>query len=323
MPESPIGTLFPSLDGSSPGDTKDAVGTNLEDTPVLPGFDTFRDDPQYNPSKIAGPTGQAIREGDEEPAGGDNAAAEGADAPKTSRTSRLQERIGRLTRARREAEDSRDQLGSQLAAVLAQNQELMSQLVASRAAPAAAPASTAGSEPFAGGESRSGAIPITAVDVQRIVEGTVRRALAPVVEAQQGSQAAANTRVAHERSFADATVDYPELRDQESDLRKTFNELYDNSDADFLRRSDAPYRIAIMARGLLADEKRSEQRQARRKVGASVHVPTPTATDGIESGAPSKTVQDGVAAAKQRLRLGQGTFDDYKLIRLAGLKQTR
>jgi hypothetical protein len=324
MPESPIGTLFPSFDGSMPGEVKDGVGTNLEDTPVLPKFDTFRQDPAYNPSAIAGPTGQVIREGDEGPA--DNAAEEGAEAPgaKPGRGSRLQERIGRLTRARREAENSRDQIGSQLAAVLAQNQELMSQLVQSRAAPVAAPsATTAGSGPFAGGENAGGAVPITAADVLRIVEGSVQRALAPVVQSQQGSSRAAATRVAHERSFAEAAAEYPDLRDPDTDLRKTFNELYDNSDEDFVMRPDAPYRLALEARALLADERRSEQRTARRKVAAGVHVPTPTATDTEVSVGETRVVKEGVDAAKQRMRLGQATFDDYKIIRLAGLKQTR
>lgn len=301
----PNDTFYPALDGSSPGDNKEVV-QDLGDTPLL---EPLFPQSEYgvSPSQIEG----------FDPAAPPAESAPPAEPP---RRKSVQERIDRLTKRNHEAKNSNDVLSQQLAALAQQNQMLFSQLMQSRA-PQGAPAS-APTDPY--GSADPGLQSSGTVDIRRQIADAVRGEVAPISQSLRDLHTGNAIRQAHEQSFVEAAGDYPELRDARSEFRKVFNDLYDAAPVQIKQLPDAPMHFALQARGILADAKTSETTKTAQKRAANIHVPTPTATDEPTAGLIPKSVESAAAAAKQRLRDGISTHEDYVLLRrLSQFRQHR
>lgn len=302
-------------------------GQNLDDNPVLPGL--------FEESKI---TSSQIVEG----GGGGEPGPEltpqnaeglpegevldpGSDDGTPKRQSGLDKRIAKLVRKRHEAEEKNIALQSQLAAMtqqLAAVQGQISHLQKPTVAPTTFQKGSVDGDDIYGGSEGPGQAPAQP-DVVGVVKAAIQEAVAPLYQQIAADRQAAQTRTAHEASFAEVIEDYPDLAKPDSAMRKVFNQLYDS-----MPELDAvphkPQLVATMARGLLADQRKGEQSSAARKRAAAVHTPTPAAAD-LNSDVPglSKTAAEAIANAKKRIRENQADFQDYKLLRLAGMKQAQ
>lgn len=306
----PNDTLFPSIDGASPGDNKETV-MSLDDTPIL--------EPLFPQSDVGSAPSQVQ---DFDPATVEAVDAPVAPAPaEPTRRKSVQDRIDRLTKRNHEVKSQNDALAQQLAALAQQNQMLFAQLVNQRA-PVGAPAAAPSADPFAGGE--TGAAQTPALDLRRQIAEAVRGEVAPISESLRNIHQSNAIRQAHEQSFSEAAEDYPELRDNSSEFRRVFNDLYDGAPAEVKRLPNAPMHLALQARGILADARRAEQTTTAKKRAATVHVPTPTATDEPTEGVIPKSIENAAEAARKRFRDGTNTAEDYALLRkLSQFKQLR
>jgi len=304
----PNDTQFPALDGSSPGESKEVV-QNLEDTPLLePLFP--RSEFGISPSQIEGFEPEA----EVEP----TAPTAPSEAP---RRKSVQDRIDRLTKRNHEAKNQNDVQGQQLAALAQQNQLLFAQLMQLRA-PQGAPVPASPADPF--GTAEPGQPRPAGVDIRQQIADAVRGEVAPISQSIRDLHTGNAIRQAHEASFVEAAEDYPELRDARSEFRKVFNDLYDAAPGQVKALPNAPMHFALQARGILADAKRDTGVKVAQKRAATVHVPTPTATDEPTAGVIPKSVETAAAAAKQRLRDGISTHEDYVLLRrLSQFRQQR
>jgi hypothetical protein len=300
------------------------AGQNLDDNPVLPGL--------FEESKIQ--SSQIVEESAGAPPGDEltpqNAyptqageVLEPEDGTSSRRQSGIDKRIAKITRRRHEAEEKNLALQSQLAAVttqLAAVQGQLNQLQKPTVAPTTVQRGTVEGDDIYAGSGETPPAPAQP-DVVGVVKAAIQEAVAPLYQKIAADSKRDETRAQHEASFMDVAEDYPDLAKHNSQLRAVFNDLFDNTPhLDAL--PDKPRIVATMARGLLADQRRGEQSSAARKRAAAVHTPTPAAAD-LESDVPglSKTAGEAIEAAKKRVRESQADFQDYKLLRLAGMKQ--
>jgi hypothetical protein len=300
-------------------------GQNLDDTPSQPlfGASDIGNSGAGHISPMDEPQESAVQE--------DQDAGLETDAPKPAkRRSRLQDRISRLVQQRNDRSTEAESLRDQLASVNSELQALRTQ-VSRLPAPAAAPSTSPGTDhSFLSGEglneeegNQSPPAPAQQGDLRSIVQGELARALKPIIDSTRAnSEKEARVRK-HQASFAETAQDYPELADPNSEIRVIFDQIYDGR-PDLQRLDDAPAVIAPMARGILADQKRSEQAQAGKKRAASIHVPQPAAVEAEPGQAKlSASAAEALDLAKKRIRDNVADFNDYKLIRLAGQRQTR
>jgi hypothetical protein len=290
-------------------------GHDLDASPPEP-----LDGPRSEQSTIAQPTGQIQREeapeAQPDPSGAPPQPQEGQ-----ARRTGIQERINKLVRQRNEKSEENSRLLQEIAALRDSIGGLKDRVALPNSS--AAPPANVGfnADPWAGGRAEPQGAQ-TPGDIAGIVEAAIAKAVAPLYQKAAVDQASTERRGQHEVAFQEAARDYPELLTPTSELRQVFNALYDNR-PDVAQLPDAPLIIANMARGILADQRRGEQRVAADKRAAAVHVPTPAATDRPVGGGPSKTLVDAVEAAKQRIRQGGKSFQDYKLLRMASAFQAR
>jgi len=242
------------------------------------------------------------------------------------RKNRLQERISRLVSQRNAGNDEAAGLRTQLASMQAEITALRTQGTSLPVTAAAPPVDRRETLSFLGAEDQAVTeqTPPPAVgqqDIAAMIQVGIERALKPIVtQTREAAELAERQRNQH-ASFDAVTVDYPDLADPDSELRQVFNTIFDGND-DLKKLGNAPEIIAPMARGILADEKRSEQVKTGRKRAASVHVPQPATVDvDPDQKTLPKSMQDAIALAKERVRNGSKDFNDYKLVRLAGQEQ--
>lgn len=301
----PDETLYPSLDGSSPGTNPDGTGQDVSETGPLP--DLFEAS-----QTISEPGASQILE-IETPAARVETNPIPQDRVERESRSRVQERMDRLTGRAHAKERENNILLAQVAALTegltAANQRL-AQLSSPRPS---APGSS--SDPFgAAGQPKDQP---GSLDEGRL-DSILSQRLAPVLERLESRDRVSQTRAAHEAAFEEAAREFPELRRQDSSFRQKFNELYDGSPLRQL--PDAPYQIALQVRGLLADERAASQVVAARKAVASVSVPNqPTDGRADVNGVPiaeyrryeeaKKAMRDGTATAQQRIHVARvGSF---------------
>ncbi len=285
MPDS----LFPSYDGSTPGDNPE-TSVDITDIPLEPLF--------AESSSLSEPGASQVTEFEPpEPVQAAPAAAPGAAGAfgqagndPGARGSGLQSRIDKLTRARYDSERQNNQLNEQIAA-LSQGLMAANARIAQLTAPRPAPGSSSGLFDTVG--SQPGITP-PAFDEARIGDLMDRR-LQPVVQMFQDQAQGQNLRMEQERSFNEAAREYPDLARADSEMRQVFNKLFDGSPLKGM--PDAPYQVALQSRGLLADVRRERQATVTRKTAAGVQVPhTP---DPARASAQSA---DGVPAGEMALR---------------------
>lgn len=229
------------------------------------------------------------------------------------RKTAIQARIDRLIRRKGQAETERDALRSQLDGVSRELASLRASL-ASVNKPTSAPAPSPGL--FGDGTERPAAPAAGAPqDISGLVEAAVQKAMAPFAAQASEARKLSELRAAHEAVFAEVAQDFPELKDQTSELRQTFNIIFD-SRADLQALPDAPAIVANMARGLLADQRRAEQKQSAAKRAAGIHTPTPVVTDPAPDKF-TKIADKAIEDARERMRSGVGGTADYALLRKA------
>lgn len=230
-----------------------------------------------------------------------------------TRKTALQARIDRLVRKKGQAETERDAFRSQLEGVTKELASLRASL-ASVNKPTSAPAPSPGL--FGDAAEHPAAPAASAVpDISGLVEAAVQKALAPLTAKAAEAARISELRAAHEAVFAEIVEDFPELKDQQSELRKTFNVIFD-SRQDLQQLPDAPAIVANIARGVLADQRRAEQKQSAAKRAASIHTPTPVVAE-PPADKFSKIAEKAVEDARERMRAGIGGSADYALLRKA------
>lgn len=298
----PNGTVFPTLDGSAPGDTKD-IGQDITDVPLEPLFEdsSVLSEPGSSQVSDFAPAPTEAAEVDISPTASDRPAPF---------KSPVQARIDKLTRRAYERERETITLQNQLAAVT-QALEAANARNAQLIAPRPLPQNPSGqsSNPFESQGNQS-TVPATNFDEGRIAEILDRR-LAPIAETLQARSEAEKLRIAHEQSFQETIREYPELARPDSEFRQHFNEVFDKSPLKAL--PDAPYQIALQVRGLLSDVRKDRQVTAARKSQAGVSVPSQPNPEGAGrsevNGLPSDVWQ-AYTKNKEKLRAGTATQAD-------------
>jgi len=293
-------------------------GVNLDNEGPLP--DMFPN------SRIATGTGQVgasiVPEGNlpDEARGDDGGVEPDVAEPRLGekRKAGLQNRINTLVRTKYEAQNENNQLRSQLAAMTEQMQQLqgvVSRLPTSRVQPSA---NVAG-DIFAGGAGEADSVGRSTPDVGSIVEAAIQRAVAPLYESQRRIFGHAQQNARWAEVFEDVAGEFPDLRDPNSELRQAYVML-EQARPDLAVLEDKPRILAIMARGIVADQRREEKTMAAKKRAAAVHVPVPQAGgDAVEADVvQNKSVRSAVEQARERMRNGVSDRQDYKLLRLYG-----
>jgi len=289
-------------------------GMNLDDGPPPDMFPT---------SRIASGTGQVgdsiVPEGNlPDESRGEIEPEVSEPQPGAKRKAGLQNRINTLVRVKYETQNENNQLRSQLAAVTQEMQQLrgvVSRLPTSRAQP---PVNASG-DIFAGGAGEADSAGRLAPDVGSIVEAAIQRAVAPLYESQRQIFGHAEQNARWAQVFEDVAGEFPDLRDPNSELRQAYIML-EQARPDLAAIEDKPRILAIMARGIVADQRREEKTMAAKKRAAAVHVPVPQGGgDTVEADVvQNKSVRSAVEQARERMRNGTSDRQDYKLLRLYG-----
>lgn len=288
--------------------------------PVYPDSAVEPDESSIVPEKVAGEPTHApriltsssnMRPPSETPrpeqTGSDSAAKPDEGARKTA----IQARIDRLTRKTHQATSERDNLRDEVS-------KLREQIAAlSQAPPARAPATAPRpTGPFGQVEDPAAApSELPSTDIAGVVKAEIQKALAPWTRQAAEQARMSELRQAHEAAFAREVEEFPDLKNPDSDLRKVFNEIYDGR-PDLQVIPDAPAIIANMARGVLADQRRAEQKQTAAKRTATVHAPIPQAAP-LPEQALQRVAEKATNDAWDRMRNGVGGEGDYKLLRMA------
>jgi hypothetical protein len=223
---------------------------------------------------------------------------------KPTRKPTAQERINRLVKRNHQATDENSALRGELARLT----EVVSQLqTGSAPRPAATP--SAPTAPWK--QQPQGEVP-PAQALSMLVEQAVAKAIQPIAQRTEEDAKLAQLQAAHERSFSEVAEEHPELRDQTSPLRQTFNALFDGR-PEIAALPDAPAIVTTMALGVLGGAAEAQKEQTSRKRSAVIHKPSPIPTD--TGPGPGKQVLQQVEAARARLRAGESNLEDYKLLR--------
>lgn len=320
--DSAADTLFPALDGASPG--QQDAGQNLGEYPFgapLHGEDSL---PLADTSSGVVSPAEVQRQSEELPASnasileGASAAVPPGNTSVSNRKRSAEERINQLTARWRSTETENSALQNQVAQLtqmIGQMQMQQSAQSSPRAQYGSGEASPSDPNPFAvaGGGSAPG---VDANSLRRIIEESV----APLAQTVTGLVQANQRKALHEVSFARAVEDFPELAKPGSEARAVFDKLYANHG--LAAEPDGPEQIAVMVRGILAGARRDSQTVSQRKVAASVQVPTPSASDDVVSGQPqTHQIEQARRELLQRMRSGDRSFETYRALR--GLPRTR
>lgn len=303
MPEP--NSLFPALDGSTPGDNPEKV-QSLEGLGPLPDLEESQ--------TVSEPGSSQILPIDSLPSVAEPPAGAPVQTSPGDGRSRLQDRINRLVGQRHEQNRENQVLQAQIAA-LTEQLSIANQRSAGLIAPRspASPAPGSSSDPFGGSQSQQ--TPARGFDESALDEALNRR-LQPVLESIEGQRRVAEIRTAHEAAFEEAAREFPELRRQDSAFRQRFNELYDRSPLRQL--PDAPYQIALQVRGLLADERAASRIVEGRKAVSGVQVPTqPQDTRSEVNGVPIAEYRK-YEEAKQAMRMGTATVQQRMHVQRVG-----
>lgn len=299
---SQIGTLFPSLDGESPGEVEPSSDITGQPLPSLSEGedDKFVDDVVNRPNS-EGPEDKTKPTQDTT-----TVAAGEIREPKPRRGRSLQDRINILTRDRRETRDENSQLRAEL-------QRLTEVVVKQSATPAPRPAmKPAGvfsqdSEGNESGEAGGAAqTPFSIDDVRSAIREEITS-----YDQEQRTAIAKQSEIQNQQedSLREALEEFPELGDQRSRANQVYRELYLKSPLRGL--PDAPYQVALQVRGILADESQQAAVTTDKKRQAGVVTPTPTNTS--STGGPSAAVlRKQYDTLSQELRSGNTDFRLYK-----------
>lgn len=206
-----------------------------------------------------------------------DAIADGGDLhPKKRRP--LQERIDTLVRKRHEADEANAMLSAQIQELVRVNQTLQQQIAANLRPGQPAPRRQAGDDLLGDlgsgppNQPETGVGPALPLDL----EGTIARSLRNYDNERRNEEAAlARLQASQRQSFGVATEEYPDLGDPRSQAGKLFAQIWDSSPL----RGDpnGPWQVALMVKGLMADETPSREAQAgaleQRKRQVSVVAP--------------------------------------------------
>lgn len=312
MPEP--STLFPSIDGSDPGQEDSQDNLDARGGPgALP---SLSPDEDWNapPSDIVEPGAPSVAgvtpptipaEPEIDIAPG---IVEGQEAPRGRRRS-AEDRIAQLTARYRSTETERDNLAQQVAHLTNVIQNIQTAPLPTARTPRSSPA---GLDTLAGGEVEAA----PSFD-PGVVRGVVQEAIAPLVQEVNSNKEALRKRAVHEDSFRRASEEFPELTQVGSEARAVFDELYRKHPIAAL--DDGPEQLAYLTRGILASDRRDRNVQLRRKQAAAVHTPTTAPTEEPSSSARAQQVEKARSEAAKNLRLGDNSFGTYKAARLAAL----
>jgi hypothetical protein len=310
-----IGTLFPSLDGTTPGEAEsqeDITGQPLES--LNEGADN-----EYVENILNQPAADAT--GKPLPAGANVVDVAGAEIekPKARRGRSVQDRFNILTRNLRGTQDENSELKAELSKL---TELVMKQDQKFSATPAPRPASLPGeqsvfqSDPTGEGNSAAGGAatqPFSLDDVR----SAVREEISTYDKQLRDANAAqAELTTQQEESLQLALQEFPELADQRSRAHQVYRELYLKSSLRTL--PDAPYQIALQVRGMLADEATNSAATVERKKQAGVVTPQPTNTGAVAGGGANvNALKKEMSVLAAEMKQGNNDYRVYRRWRLA------
>lgn len=296
------GTLFPTLDGTTPGDLtdkpQDISGQVLPD---------LRDDP---PSQIASGDSLSMIPGDrpglDTPEGEPVAGGE-IEAPAERRGRRsASDRIAQLTKKYRQEQDARTGLEVQLSTLMGklEEQAQMIQKLSVRSPSASGKSANTADDPSGLGVLEGDAPqPAPASDIAAVVTKAIE---AYDARKQRQVQEQESLKSAHVASFQEAAEEFPELNDSRTRAHKLFMQLYNTSPLRVL--PDAPYQLALQVRGILADEAANPRANPAaleaRKRQASIVPSRPASTSTELPGAQRAAAQKELATLQAQMKAG-------------------
>lgn len=314
-PDQP-GTIFPALDRSSPGDggqqSADITSNPLE--PMVSDDPAIKEAIQFSPG--ATPSGDALLPM------GEPVQVAGAeiDAPQKRKPRTYQDRINRLTRNYRGAQEKNVELEGQIGDLTQAIIQLQNKNSAPAQQPVPAPAGDAASVFASPGESggtetppaagRAGQPMLTADEIAGIVRREIHSYDQEVV---QRNSAVSDLVKKQEESYAEAVEEFPELNDPKSAAQRTFREVYATSPLREL--PDAPYQIALQVKGILSAGAVADAGKATRKQQAAVVVPQ-ASQGGDGSGANTSALRKEFAQLSHTMKQGNNDYRVYKRWRL-------
>lgn len=300
MPE----PLFPSLYGNDPGDPSTEKAQDITDQPLPSMMEEGAQLTSGSSIQPLGTGGEPIPQ--LEGAGAPETTTEIADPPEDPRRPKrrsVQDRIDQLTFRVHQRGAENDILREENARLSAQISELGAQINAVLHRPMNQNPNPLENPAAAGNPNGSS-------DVESAVARAIQQHVAPLSQAV--GQMVTNTQLAtqHQASFAQAAEEFPDLSDPRSNFARVFTQLWASTPLRELK--NGPYQVALQVRGILADARADEKRQAAQKRAASVHVPQSTIPEQASGSAPTQGDARQFAELSHRIKNGDTSFDTYR-----------
>lgn len=316
----PEGTLFPSLDGSDPGEVAPTADiTDVQLPPLFPQSEPTVYAPVEDPmnpgvQQAPPPPAQSVQIPGYEAPGQPPADVSIIDpnprqeppAPRRGLREKIATLVGQTGRQDGSGRYAEEQLAQITDALLKQGR-VLEQLTSGRTSHMPAPVNQIEGDvdPITGQAANMAPAPqpVSATDIERIITGAIQNYDSQL---RQQQQQITELQVAQEQSYNNAVADVPGLSDPNSVFSKTFQEVWRQSPLNQL--PDGPYHVALQVQGLLAAEQQANASLTERKRQASVSVPQPTATD--ELGVAQKTaLTQEYARLSQAIKAGNRDAD--------------
>lgn len=316
--DQPTSTLFPSLGGGAPADHGAVEGQDITGQ-WLPSLSADNDLP---PSNARGgsviPSEGAPAMIDPVPAPTHREASVILDEPPAARRPRtVQDRINRLVKQWRQAEEQKSDLERNLELVARRLQEqdaLIKEIANNRQPSLSAYNPPMPLDPLASINPANVPAapladrPLTAQSIKEIISGELNSFVARTSEQTRQVQ---QLQAAHQESFQEAVEEFPELADQRSSARQLFDRLYTSSPLRAL--PNAPYQIALQVQGLLVGESRQAAPGLSvedRKRAASV--PSTRTTPQVIPEAQRGAYQKEFDRVGSLIKAGDSSFETYR-----------
>lgn len=186
----------------------------------------------------------------------------------------IQQRIDQLTKARRDAERHAEETGKTNEALL-QQVAASSQKISNLESQIQALSAGAGSKGadsfedlFSSGGTKKSALP-SSQGAGDVIREIIRQELAPVTDQFKAAQAQQQLAEQQKASFNQASQNFPELRDGNSDAFKVFSQIWDSRE-DIRSFADGPQLVAEISRGILSGARSAEKKSDESKTAANV-----------------------------------------------------
>jgi hypothetical protein len=194
-----------------------------------------------------------------------------APAPAQAPTSDVQQRIDALVKRQSETQNNLQAANTQNEQLLQQVLQLSQKVDSLQGAPAQ-PAGPTQSDPladFLAAPKPAKTASPAPNDFANVLRQVVQQEIAPVVNEIKGAREQDALRQSQEQAFDSASKVYPDLLQQNSELRQVFNQVWDGR-TDLHGIPDAPHLVANIAQGIVSTSRRTDREVEGRKQAANI-----------------------------------------------------